>query len=71
MDFDYTSTRSGPSAVTYPNYVPMSIAEIAAAATHFDYNPLIPLKYWLRTAENLRREVCLHPSSIPLSIRPY
>ena len=37
--------------------MPMSIAEIAARAQDFEYNPLIRLKVWLRTAELLLREV--------------
>ena len=37
---------------------PMSIKEIADKAVDFDYNPLIPLRYWLRTADTLLKEVC-------------
>lgn len=40
--------------------MPLSIAEIAARAQDFEYNPYIKLKVWLRTAELLLREVCLN-----------
>lgn len=43
--------------------MPMSIAEIAARAQDFEYNPYIKLKVWLRTAELLLREVCLNITS--------
>jgi STAM-binding protein len=36
---------------------PMSVKEIAAKAQDFDFNPFIALKYWLRTADTLLREV--------------
>lgn len=36
---------------------PMSVKEITAKAEAFDFNPQIPLKYWLRTADALIREV--------------
>lgn len=38
---------------------PMSIKEIADKAVNFDYNPLIALRYWLRTADTLLKEVRL------------
>jgi len=37
---------------------PKSVEEIVKEAQNFDYNPLIPLKYWLRTAGTLLKEVC-------------
>ena len=37
--------------------MPMSIAEIAARAQDFEFNPFIKLKVWLRTAELLLKEV--------------
>ncbi|KFY16623.1 hypothetical protein V492_01208 [Pseudogymnoascus sp. VKM F-4246] len=40
--------------------VPMSIAEIAARAQDFEYNPYIRLKVWLRTAELLLREATIY-----------
>lgn len=36
---------------------PMSIKEISAKASDFEFNPNIALKYWLRTADTLLREV--------------
>jgi len=38
---------------------PLSIQEIAAKAIDFEYNPLIPLRYWLRTADIMVKEVCI------------
>lgn len=37
---------------------PMSVQEISKKAGDFDFNDTIPLKYWLRTADTLLREVC-------------
>jgi hypothetical protein len=37
----------------------MSVKEISAKAEDFDFNPSIAMKYWLRTADTLLREVCL------------
>ena len=36
---------------------PLSVEQIVNKAQNFDYNPLIPLKYWLRTAGTLLKEV--------------
>jgi hypothetical protein len=36
---------------------PMNIKEIAAKAQDFEFNPFIALKYWIRTADTLYREV--------------
>jgi STAM-binding protein len=36
---------------------PMSVKEIVAKAQAFEFNPQIALKYWLRTADTLLREV--------------
>lgn len=36
---------------------PLSVEQIVEKAQSFDYNPLIPLKYWLRTANTLLKEV--------------
>ena len=36
---------------------PLSVQQIVEKAQSFDYNPLIPLKYWLRTANTLLKEV--------------
>lgn len=38
---------------------PMSVKEISAKAEDFEFNPSIALKYWLRTADTLLREVGL------------
>lgn len=35
----------------------MSVQEISKKAGDFDFNDSIPLKYWLRTADTLLREV--------------
>lgn len=37
---------------------PMSVKEIALKAEDFEFNPFIAMKYWLRTADTLLREVC-------------
>lgn len=37
---------------------PMSVKEIVSKAQAFEFNPHIALKYWLRTADSLLREVC-------------
>jgi len=39
----------------------MSVKEISAKAVEYEFNQNIPLKYWLRTADTLLREV----SSVP------
>lgn len=36
---------------------PMNVEQIVQKAQSYDYNPLIPLKYWLRTAGTLLKEV--------------
>jgi STAM-binding protein len=36
---------------------PMNVKEIVEKAQAFDFNPHIPCKYWLRTADTLLREV--------------
>ncbi len=49
---------------------PMSVKEIVSKAQAFEFNPHIALKYWLRTADTLLREVSLlnYPSSIILKV---
>jgi STAM-binding protein len=37
----------------------MSVKEISAKANDFSFDPSIQLKYWLRTADTLLREVGL------------
>ncbi|QSZ31108.1 hypothetical protein DSL72_000671 [Monilinia vaccinii-corymbosi] len=39
---------------------PMSIKEISAKASDFEFNPSIALKYWLRTADTLLREAHIY-----------
>ncbi|ESZ91264.1 hypothetical protein SBOR_8357 [Sclerotinia borealis F-4128] len=39
---------------------PMSIKEISAKASDFEFNPTIALKYWLRTADTLLREAHIY-----------
>ena len=45
-----TTEETGPSR-------PLNVEQIVKKAQNFDYNPLIPLKYWLRTAGTLLKEV--------------
>jgi STAM-binding protein len=45
----------------------MTVKEISAKAQDFDFNPFIALKYWLRTADTLLREVCSSPVSYNLN----
>ncbi|KAF6235670.1 hypothetical protein HO173_006353 [Letharia columbiana] len=44
-----TIEETGPSR-------PLNVEQIVKKAQNFDYNPLIPLKYWLRTAGTLLKE---------------
>ena len=37
---------------------PMNVEQIVLKADSFAYNPLIPFKYWLRTAGTILKEVC-------------
>ncbi|KAI9707639.1 MAG: hypothetical protein M1836_000600 [Candelina mexicana] len=39
---------------------PMNVEQIVKKAQDFDYNPLIPLKYWLRTADTLLKEARIY-----------
>ena len=48
---------------TFQVLKPMTVKEISAKAQDFDFNPFIALKYWLRTADTLLREVCSSPGS--------
>ena len=36
---------------------PMNVEQIVKKAENYEYNPLIALKYWLRTASTLLKEV--------------
>lgn len=46
----HTTEETGPSR-------PLNVEQIVKKAENFDYNPLIPLKYWLRSAGTLLKEV--------------
>ncbi|RDW78344.1 endosome-associated ubiquitin isopeptidase (AmsH)-like protein [Coleophoma crateriformis] len=39
---------------------PMTVKEISAKAQDFEFNPFVALKFWLRTAESLRREAQIY-----------
>lgn len=40
---------------------PLSVKEIADKALSFEYNHLIPLRYWLRTADTILKQVSTLP----------
>ncbi|KAL9137152.1 MAG: hypothetical protein Q9175_001637 [Cornicularia normoerica] len=48
-----TTEETGPSR-------PLNVEQIVKKAQNFDYNPLIPLKYWLRTAGTLLKEANIY-----------
>ncbi len=52
-------------ALRQPVEKPMSVPEITSRAEDFDYNALVPLRYWLRTADTLLKEVRLSMPVIP------
>ncbi|KAI1000083.1 hypothetical protein K3495_g8114 [Podosphaera aphanis] len=39
---------------------PMNTQEIAAKAQEFEFNPFIPLKFWIRTSDTLLREALIY-----------
>ena len=41
---------------------PLSVPEITKDASSFDYDDAIPLKYWLRTADAINKQVRYHPA---------
>ncbi|KAI5790621.1 putative endosome-associated ubiquitin isopeptidase [Peziza echinospora] len=43
-----------------PLTTPLSVTEIASKAVNFEYNPLIPLRYWLRTADTMLKEANIY-----------
>lgn len=53
-----TSHISGPSAGGSP---PQAVNKITKIAQDYQYNAAVPLKYWLRTAATLMREVGQSP----------
>lgn len=63
MEFDYTETS--PTSRRPASRPPLSVKEIAALATRFDFNPLIPLRYYLRTADTLLKEVRVSYRQLP------
>lgn len=36
---------------------PLSVEEIVQQAGNFDYNQMVPLRYWLRSADTIQKEV--------------
>jgi len=38
---------------------PLSVQELTAQASNYEYNAYIPLKNWLRTASTMQKEVCI------------
>lgn len=54
---------SGPSAGGSP---PQAVNKITKIAQDYQYNAAVPLKYWLRTAATLMREVGQSP---PIELR--
>ena len=38
---------------------PMNVEQIVQKAQNYDYNPLVPLRYWFRTAGTLLKEVSI------------
>ena len=49
--------ESGSIYETKPS--PLRLERIVEEAQNFAFNPLIPLKYWLRTASTLLKEVSI------------
>lgn len=48
---------------------PLSVEQIARQAGAFEFDPATPLRYWLRSAKTLLKEVCyaqeLHQLPLP------
>lgn len=50
---------------------PLSVQELTDLALKYEYNPYIPLKSWLRTANSMQREVgCYLQSACRMLTRP-
>ena len=62
MEYDYAHTVAHPP--------PLSIKEIADIAVRFDYNPHVPLRRWLRTADTVLKEVCPPDATPPPTPHP-
>jgi len=45
-------------SITASQGVPQSVAQITKDASEYEFNALVPLKYWLRTANALVKQVC-------------
>ena len=41
---------------------PLSVPEITRDASSFEYDDAIPLKYWLRTADAIHKQVRVRPA---------
>ena len=50
------------------NVAPMSVGEIVKQANNFEYNVHIPLRYWLRSADTIQKEVRMMQSQFSLTI---
>jgi len=49
------------------NVAPMSVEEIVKQANNFEYNVHIPLRYWLRSADTIQKEVRMVQSQLSLT----
>lgn len=38
--------------------VPKNVAQLVQDASNYEFNALVPLKYWLNTASNMIKQVC-------------
>lgn len=50
---------SGLALSQYSSLKPRSVEQITKAAQEYEYNAQVPLRYWLRSAAALLKEVCL------------
>lgn len=48
---------SRPPVIGTAGSPPQSVEKITRIAQDYEYNPAVPLRYWLRTAATLNREV--------------
>ena len=46
---------------------PLGVEDIVKQASNYEYNVQIPLRYWLRTADTMQKEVCIEPFPISRS----
>lgn len=54
MDYNRVALPEG-------NVGPRSVEQITSAAQEYDFDANIPIRYWLKTANNLLREVSRIP----------